>query len=87
MKKALLVLFAAVLVIAVAMFVMAPASPTIAAPAKCPKGGPVSNIFCGGVAGIECPDNLICVDDHRDDCCPQAGGTDCGGVCVRKVKK
>jgi hypothetical protein len=48
-----------------------------------PYHGPMSKIFCGGIAGIECPDKLICVDDPRDDCCPEAGGADCGGMCVR----
>lgn len=40
--------------------------------------------FCGGIAGIECPEkDQVCVDDPRDDCDPQNGGADCDGTCVR----
>ena len=42
-----------------------------------PPGG-----FCGGIAGIPCPDGQVCVDDGNDDCDPALGGADCGGVCV-----
>ena len=42
-----------------------------------------SDIFCGGFAGIECPDGYTCVDDPGDDCDPRKGGADCGGICVR----
>ncbi len=42
-----------------------------------PPGG-----FCGGIAGIQCPDGQVCVDDGNDDCDPLLGGADCGGVCV-----
>ena len=38
--------------------------------------------FCGGIAGIQCPEGQICVDDGNDDCDPALGGADCGGVCV-----
>ena len=38
-------------------------------------------IACGGFAGIECPDGLTCVDDPNDDCDPDNGGADCGGIC------
>jgi hypothetical protein len=38
--------------------------------------------FCGGFAGIPCPPGLICRDDPRDDCDPNNGGADCGGICV-----
>lgn len=38
--------------------------------------------FCGGIAGLPCPEGQTCVDDPGDDCDPQAGGADCGGVCV-----
>jgi hypothetical protein len=41
------------------------------------KYGPV----CGGIAGFGCPGAGDCVDDPRDDCDPQNGGADCGGVC------
>jgi hypothetical protein len=38
--------------------------------------------FCGGFAGIQCPDGLECIDDPNDDCDPNNGGADCGGICV-----
>lgn len=38
--------------------------------------------FCGGFAGLACQGGLECVDDPRDACSPDAGGADCGGVCV-----
>lgn len=38
--------------------------------------------FCGGFAGIQCPEKLICVDNPSDDCDPNAGGRDCAGICV-----
>ncbi len=38
--------------------------------------------FCGGIAGFPCPDGQICVDDPNDDCDPENGGADCGGMCV-----
>ncbi|MBL8950175.1 MAG: hypothetical protein JNK82_05325 [Myxococcaceae bacterium] len=37
---------------------------------------------CGGFAGLQCNANELCVDDPRDDCDPENGGADCGGVCV-----
>ena len=37
--------------------------------------------FCGGIGGFGCPDGKVCVDDPHDDCDPNAGGADCGGVC------
>jgi hypothetical protein len=40
--------------------------------------------FCGGIAGIPCPDGFTWVDDPRDDCDPKLGGADCGGICVRR---
>lgn len=44
----------------------------------------VRPVFCGGFAGIPCPDGKLqrCVDDPRDDCDPTAGGSDCGGLCI-----
>ena len=38
--------------------------------------------FCGGIAGIPCADGLECVDDPSDECDPNNGGADCGGICV-----
>ncbi len=38
--------------------------------------------FCGGFAGLPCPDGLECVDDPDDDCDPMNGGADCGGICL-----
>jgi hypothetical protein len=38
--------------------------------------------FCGGIAGFPCPDGQTCIDDPSDDCDPQNGGADCGGICV-----
>jgi hypothetical protein len=40
-----------------------------------------TKIFCGGIAGIPCPGNSVCVDDPDDDCSPPTGA-DCGGMCV-----
>ena len=36
---------------------------------------------CAGLAGVECPGSLVCVDDPTDDCWPTKGDTDCVGVC------
>src|SRR2546423_832122 len=41
-----------------------------------------TKVFCGGFAGIQCPDGSACVDDPSDGCDPNAGGADCGGMCV-----
>ncbi|KAB5583223.1 hypothetical protein GE09DRAFT_1050094 [Coniochaeta sp. 2T2.1] len=42
--------------------------------------------FCGGFAGFQCKEKdgrrKMCVDDPRDDCDPENGGADCGGICV-----
>jgi hypothetical protein len=43
---------------------------------------PQPPIHCGGIAGVACPDGLVCVDWTGDDCDPDAGGADCVGVCV-----
>jgi Kazal-type serine protease inhibitor domain len=41
--------------------------------------------FCGGIAGISCKNpNEICIDDPNDNCDPNQGGADCGGICVKK---
>lgn len=39
--------------------------------------------MCGGFAGFKCDvPGQVCVDDPRDDCSPETGGRDCGGLCV-----
>ncbi|HVH41092.1 MAG TPA: hypothetical protein VM925_02080 [Labilithrix sp.] len=39
--------------------------------------------FCGGIAAFQCTDpNEQCIDDPTDDCDPNKGGADCGGICV-----
>jgi len=48
---------------------------------------PVGRRFCGGIAGIPCPQGFVCRDNPRDGCDPAHGGADCGGICVRKRKK
>jgi hypothetical protein len=47
---------------------------------------PAPGQFCGGIAGIPCPDGSTCVDDPSDDCDPKNGGADCGGICVDAPK-
>lgn len=42
---------------------------------------PIDGPFCGGIAGIPCPGSGTCVDDPKDDCDPNNGGADCGGIC------
>lgn len=42
---------------------------------------PAGGTFCGGIAGIPCPGAGMCVDDPSDDCDPDTGGADCGGIC------
>ena len=41
-----------------------------------------SGEFCGGIAGIPCPEGQACIDDPSDECDPNMGGNDCGGICV-----
>ncbi len=48
------------------------------APGKCVSAPP----FCGGIANIQCPAGLTCIDDPTDDCDNSKGGADCGGICV-----
>ncbi|MFN3198282.1 MAG: hypothetical protein ACE366_07660 [Bradymonadia bacterium] len=43
---------------------------------------PLPPQMCGGFAGFECPEGLICVDDPNDECDPAQGGADCIGICV-----
>jgi hypothetical protein len=42
----------------------------------------ITGEFCGGIAGFPCPTGQTCIDDPRDDCDPESGGADCGGICV-----
>ena len=37
---------------------------------------------CGGFLGLPCDEGFVCVDFPGDDCDPQNGGADCGGICV-----
>ena len=39
--------------------------------------------FCGGITARPCPEGYGCQDDPNDDCDPNAGGADCGGICVK----
>jgi len=51
----------------------------------CPTSTATTTLqFCGGFANLPCPGDLVCVEDPRDDCDPENGGADCGGV--RAVK-
>jgi hypothetical protein len=45
----------------------------------------IEPLSCGGLAGLECSGDRICVDDPRDDCDPTHGGADCPGVCRSKI--
>lgn len=49
--------------------------------AVCVAAGGGGAPFCGGIAAFECPGAGQCVDDTSDDCDPENGGADCGGVC------
>jgi hypothetical protein len=37
---------------------------------------------CGGIAGLQCPGSMICIDNPGDSCDPEQGGRDCSGICV-----
>jgi hypothetical protein len=45
------------------------------------KGECSPRVFCGGIAGFPCPGAGMCVDDPSDECDPEQGGADCGGLC------
>lgn len=56
---------------------------------KCKREGRIADIpgkcveMCGGFAGIQCSTSgTSCVDDPDDDCDPNKGGRDCGGICT-----
>jgi hypothetical protein len=38
-------------------------------------------VRCGGFPGTPCPGAGTCADDPSDDCDPNNGGADCGGLC------
>lgn len=42
----------------------------------------VADVFCGGIAGIQCPGLGLCEDSPDDGCDPEQGGADCGGYCT-----
>ena len=64
-------------------FLPPPTPPPTPVPTPMPTLAPVpTQTFCGGIAGIQCPSGLICVDDPNDSCDPNYGGADCGGICV-----
>ncbi len=44
-----------------------------------------SRKMCGGIAGLPCDENEMCIDDTSDSCDPLNGGADCSGVCVPKA--
>lgn len=46
------------------------------APGKCVA----APLFCGGIAGIKCPEPLTCIDDPAHPCPPNQ--SDCGGICA-----
>jgi hypothetical protein len=46
------------------------------------EGGSKDEPRCGGIAGGGCPGAGECVDDPSDDCDPDMGGADCGGLCA-----
>ena len=37
---------------------------------------------CGGLADESCQPGFLCVDDPADECIPDRGDSDCGGICV-----
>lgn len=53
--------------------------------ATCTPNAP-SGPLCGGFGGFACPGSGVCVDDTSDDCDPDDGGADCGGVCECNVR-
>ncbi len=57
-------------------------NPTTASMALDAPGICVRKVFCGGIAGVQCPGAYTCVDDPSDSCNPNQGGADCSGMCV-----
>lgn len=58
--------------------------PSCCGPTFCQPKAPAVKV-CGGIAGIACAANEVCVDDPTDSCDPSQGGADCGGVCQPKA--
>jgi hypothetical protein len=55
---------------------------------SCDKPGICAeHIQCGGFTGAQCPKGLECFDYPNDGCDPKNGGADCGGICLRPLKK
>jgi len=76
MRKVFRSLMIAVVVAPFGLGVMSLLTPTASAD---PPGQ-----FCGGIAGIPCPEGFVCVDVPGDGCDPQHGGADCAGRCRRR---
>ena len=49
-----------------------------------PAAAPAAGQFCGGIAGIPCPEGFVCKDVPGDGCDPLHGGADCPGRCKRQ---
>jgi hypothetical protein len=47
---------------------------------------PIETTFCGGIAAFPCPGSGSCVDNPADDCDPERGGADCGGICECNIR-
>jgi len=47
---------------------------------------PIETTFCGGIAAFPCPGSGTCVDNPNDDCDPERGGADCGGLCECNIR-
>lgn len=45
---------------------------------------PKAAISCGGITGLDCPLNYLCVDKRGDGCNPDKGGADCIGECKQR---
>jgi len=75
MKKTVRSLMLAVVLVSATFGVVSLMAPTVSAD---PPGQ-----FCGGFAGIPCPEGFNCVDVPGDGCDPRHGGADCAGYCKK----
>ena len=75
MRKGLRVVIGALALVACVLGITALMSPSTEAQ---PPGQ-----FCGGFAGIPCPEGFVCVDVPGDHCNPSQGGADCAGYCKK----